>query len=491
MNVRHSLFAKLSLGLLILLLSIGVIYAVFSLIVTRSYVEQLNQDLHRSLADNLVADKNLVKEGRINQEALKETFRQYMVVNPSIEIYLLDLQGKLISYSADPGVVKRNKVSLRPIFAFLDGTEQYPLGDDPRSHDKRKPFSVTTVPNSDRPEGYLYVVLRGEQYEQIKQLAQESYFIRFSGWAVFISLLLGLLAGLPVFYFLTRRLRNFSQQIKAFESSGFTTELVPSPKEKEDEIDQINHTFESMAERIRVQLGQLAAQDTERRQLVAQISHDLRTPLASMLGYIESLWLKKTSLTEAEQESFLAVAHKQGRRLSRMIEALFELSSLEAQDTEPAIETFVPAEWLYDIAQKHQIRIQKHGLNIEVDIQEQGLLALADISLLERVMDNLIDNSISHAKSSGTLVLQLATQDDKVAISVADQGKGIAEEELVCLFEPFVTTNGPKKHDAERRHAGLGLAIAKRIMQLLDGDISVKSELDVGTVFTLCLPKPR
>ena len=136
--------------------------------------------------------------------------------------------------------------------------------------------------------------------------------------------------------------------------------------------------------------------------------------------------------------------------------------ALEAQETEPTIETFAPAEWLYDVAQKHKLRVEKHGLRIEVDVQEQGLLALADLSLLERVMDNLIDNAISHAKATGTLSLSLTTEGDKVAISVTDQGQGISENELKNLFEPFVTTDGPTKHDAQQRHAGLGLAIAKR-----------------------------
>ncbi|MFT5260692.1 MAG: two-component system OmpR family sensor kinase [Saprospiraceae bacterium] len=487
MKIRHSLFAKLAFGLLALLLSIGLIYGVLSAIVAKNYNRQVSQDLHRSLADNLVQDKNLVKEGRLNEPALKETFRQYMVVNPSIEIYLLDLQGRIISYSADPGVVKRERVSLRPIFSFLDGSEQYPLGDDPRSHEKRKPFSVTEVPSEKNLEGYLYVVLRGEQQDQIEQMAQESYFLRFSGWAVFFSLLIGLLAGLLVFYFLTKRLRTFSEQIESFEKSGFTSELAPVKNAGNDEIDQINRTFESMAGRIRAQIGELEDKDAERRELVAQISHDLRTPLASMLGYLESLELKKTSLTAEQQQSFLSIAHKQGKRLSRMIEALFELSSLEAKETRPHLEVFAPAEWLYDVSQKHQMKAQQHDVAIMVEVQQDGFLAKADISLLERVMDNLIENALSHAKGAGVITLCLKSRDNLMEIDVTDQGAGISQEDLSSIFEPFVSSKG-RTVSADQRHAGLGLAISKRIMTLLEGDIAVRSEVNKGTVFTLTLP---
>ncbi len=485
MKAFSSLFAKLSIGLAALLLLVGLLYVFLSGLAAQRYVEHLSQDLHRSLADNLVADKNLVQQGRLNQDALKETFRQYMVVNPSIEIYLLDLQGGLIAYSADPGKVKREKVSLRPIFAFLDGSEQYPLGDDPRSHDKKKPFSVTTVPSADQPEGYLYVVLRGEQFDEIEKMAHDNYFRRLSGWAVAASLLVGLLTGLAVFYWLTRRLRGLSQQMEHFEHTDTPPQALLNDHSG-DEIDHINRTFKRMAQRIRLQLDQLEDKDIQRRQLVAQVSHDLRTPLASMLGYIESLELKHDRLSVEQQQSFLAIAHKQGKRLSRMIESLFELSSLEARETEPLHETFMPAEWLHDVAQKHRIRAEAQGVTIEVDIQHANLLAEADLSLLERVMDNLIDNALSHANDAQSLSLSLADDGEQVAIAVTDQGQGIDPQQLATLFEPFA--RGDTQNN-ERHHAGLGLAIAKRIMLLLGGDIRIESQLGKGSVFTLLLPK--
>ena len=107
----NTLFAKLSLGLVILLIAIGLLYAFISNTITRNYLQEVNQQFNRNLAHDLVADRNLVAEGRIDQQALAETFRQYMVINPSIEIYLIDLEGNILSYSAEPGKVKRKRVS--------------------------------------------------------------------------------------------------------------------------------------------------------------------------------------------------------------------------------------------------------------------------------------------------------------------------------------------------------------------------------------------
>jgi methyl-accepting chemotaxis protein len=255
-----TLYAKLSLGLVVLLITVGLLYAFISNVITRNYLLEVNQQLNRNLARDLVADRNLVTEGRIDQQALKETFRQYMVINPSIEIYLIDLEGNILSYSADPGKVKRKRVSLMPIKSFLAMDEHYPLlGDDPRSHDRKKAFSVTPVPNQERPEGYLYVVLRGEQLEQVEQMITESYFLRMSGWAVAASLGAGLLVGLVVFRLLTRRLQRLSAVMEEFERSRFDSNCSygVDPERSVDEVDRLGITFDRMADRIRGQIEQL------------------------------------------------------------------------------------------------------------------------------------------------------------------------------------------------------------------------------------------
>ena len=217
-----TLYARMALVLVLLFAAVGLLYALISTSATVHYMDELNQKLNRDLARNLVADRNLVAEGRIDQMALKETFAQYMVINPSIEIYLLDLTGKILAYSADPGKVKRNRVSLEPINEFIRQAGKLPLlGDDPRSHDRQKAFSVTQVPSTEHPEGYLYVVLRGEQFEAADKLVRESFFLRLSGWSVAASLGFGLIAGLLIFRLLTRRLHRLSMLMDRFHQSDF------------------------------------------------------------------------------------------------------------------------------------------------------------------------------------------------------------------------------------------------------------------------------
>ena len=143
--IARTLFAKLALALTLLLLGIGLLYAVLSATLTRHYQQEFLQSLNRELASNLVTGRKLVTEGALDQKALKETFNHYMMVNPSIEIYLLDHNGAILSYSAEPGKVKRDHVDLQPIRDFLSGTAFPLLGDDPCSFERRKVFSATRI----------------------------------------------------------------------------------------------------------------------------------------------------------------------------------------------------------------------------------------------------------------------------------------------------------------------------------------------------------
>jgi signal transduction histidine kinase len=357
------------------------------------------------------------------------------------------------------------------------------LGDDPRSHDRRKIFSVTPVPSASDPEGYLYVVLRGEQYDAAERMAREGHFIEMSASAVALSLAFGLVAGLLAFHLLTRRLSWLTRLVEQFES-GDMSQRPPRPWSQlrpvvRDEIDYLGATFDRMAQRIASQIEELREKDVLRRRLVAQVSHDLRTPLAAMQGYVESLRLKQDSLSTQEQTQFLDIALKEGRRLGRLVDELFELAALDAREKDAEPEPFAPAELVYDVVQKHEpaARPKQIRLAVEAAADEgmEGLpLVYGDLGMTERALDNLISNAITHSPVGGLVVLTLGKVDGWLEIRVTDSGPGIDPAESERLFDPLYRGSAPD----ERGHAGLGLAIARRIMELQGGDIRVIDRSD-------------
>ncbi len=483
----QTLYARLSAVLVLVFIVIGVIYAVISTSAVKSYIQEFTQHFNRDLARRIVADQNLVEEGRLNEKALKDTFSAYMDINPSIEIYLLDLEGRILSFSADPGRVKRQRVDLAPIQAFLRG-EGFPLlGDDPRSHDRRKAFSVTPVPSGEAPEGYLYVVLQGEQYETAEQVIQESYVLRLSAWAVAGSLGFGLLAGLLLFHLLTRRLQRLSVVMSTFQDNGFTRHVpyAVGKKAEADELGRLGASFDRMAERMIAQFGEIKEQDRLRRELVAQVSHDLRTPLAALHGYLETLRIKSDQLDAAGQQEYLDIALRQSGRLTRMVEDLFELAHLEARDAQPKLEPCAIAELLQDVIQKFRLPAEEAKVQLEMAQPAYAPLVMADIAFTERILDNLLGNAIEHTRAGGSVTVTLTTDKAVTTISVADTGPGIPDDELTHLFDPFYRGKGQK---AEQGHAGLGLAIAKRIVELQGGRLTVKNRSEGGADFTFTLP---
>lgn len=483
----HSLYARLSLALISLFLVTGLLYTLITLATTDRYLQEITQQFNRNLAQRIVADRHLVINGAMNDLALKKTFSDYMEINPSIEIYLLDEQGTILAFSAEAGKVKRKHVDLEPIHAFLRG-EGFPLlGDDPRSHERRKAFSVTPVPAGNMPAGYLYVVLRGEEYDNVEQAVQESYALRYSAGAVAVSMGFGLLTGLLLFHWLTRRLQRLSRVMASFQQSGFTRheQLQERFKPEGDEVDRLGAAFEEMANRIADQWGQLKQQDRLRRELVAQVSHDIRTPLAVLHGYLETLNMKQGSLDKVQQQNYLEIALKQSRRLKGMLDDLFELAQLEARETKPVFESMPLAELVQDVIQKFQIPAQQAQVRIDWKVPPNPPFVKADFAMTERVLDNLIGNALDHTEAGGMIRVRLDPLEQAAMVKVIDNGVGIGEMELEHIFDPFF-----RKHKTgdETGHAGLGLAIARRMVELQGGTITAENNQSGGGCFSFTLP---
>ena len=482
----RTLYSRLALALIVILFTIGIVYALLGLFMTRHYQQEVSQNLNRDLASHLIIDRKLLHDGMLDQEAIKQTFMHYMMVNPSIEIYLLDGNGKILSYSAEPGKVKRGRVALGPIREFLDG-DTFPLfGDDPRSYERQKIFSVAPIPFPNGLQGYLYVVLRGEEVERAEQFLLDDFIFRLSGSALVVCLVAGLLAGLIVFRLLTKRLQGLVMLMTNFWTSNFSLHVpYHLTHEERDEIDILGKNFNLMADRIINQLKVLKHQDQLRRELVANVSHDLRTPLATMRGYLETLQLKGRMLSQDEKEQYLDTALRHSERLTRLVEDLFELARLDANEIKPHFEAFAPAELAQDVLQKFRLQADDRQISLKLDIDEGLPLVRADISLIERVLENLIANALRYTQQGDEIRLVLSNRKGSVEIQIKDTGTGINEEELPYIFERF--------YQADNKHrsgsgAGLGLAISQQILKLHESRIDVSSVVNEGTVFRFDLP---
>ena len=493
-----TLYGKLATVLLGLFCLIGALAIVLTLYTTRLYLQEVNQKLNRALAEHMVSEKILIQAGRVNEGALKEIFHMLMVINPSIEIYLLDADGAILTFSAPPGKVQRQRISLDPLKRFLSGAEALPiLGDDPRDINRKKVFSVSPIPAHGPIEGYLYVILGGEEFDSVAQMLEGSYILRLSTWAAAATLLFALLAGLLLFKLLTRRLRRLASAMEAFKRGDFSeqsdfsyrSDVQPWTAQRGDEMDELGATFNQMADRIRQQVEKLEQTDRLRRELVANVSHDLRTPLTSLQGYLETLLLKEGTLSPHEQRKYLEIATAHSEQLGKLIAELFELAKLNSHEMEPHVEPFSLGELVQDVVQKIRLVAEKKQIRLQANFRADLPFVSADIQLIERVLENLIENSIRHTEEGGAITVALIPGNEKIRAQVMDTGCGIPPEDLPYIFDRFYRVG--KRHEARTTGAGLGLAIAKRILELHGSSIEAQSTIDVGTTFIFHLPAAK
>jgi two-component system, OmpR family, sensor kinase len=486
----RSLYSKLAAVLSGLFCLVGLAIIVVTMFTTDMYQKEVNQRLNNKLADHIVAERLLMQDNRVNQEALQDIFHMLMVINPSIEVYLLDTEGAILAFSAAPDKVKRKRVELEPVRRLLEGQATIPvLGDDPRSPDGQKVFTAARIPGQGKLQGYLYVILGGETYDSVVQKLKASYILRLSIWIIFASLLFALVAGLVLFASLTGRLKRLANAMDAFRTGAQQPPIDFCPRKsghKADEIDRLGSTFTQMAARIEDQVEQLQKADATRRELIANVSHDLRTPLANLQGYIETLLLKEDSLGPEDRRSYLKTAIKHCERLSKLVSELLELAKLDSDDIRVEREPFNISELAHDVAQKFQLKADEKQIAISTKIEKNLPAVNADIGMIERVLENLIENAIQNTPQGGSISLVITPKAEDIAIQIKDTGRGIPAEELAHIFNRFYQLDKHRK--SEQGHSGLGLAITKKLLELNGRSIDVVSALGSGTTFSFQLP---
>jgi two-component system OmpR family sensor kinase len=481
MRIR-TLYAKLALVLLALFCVMTAAYLGLTMMTARMYMDEATQRLNRTLAANLAREKPVVRDGRLDRRMLDQVFDALMAVNPSIEIYLLDAHGGIVAFSAPPGKVRRRGVALEPIRRFLAGDRLPIRGDDPRDPSRRKIFSAAQLD----ADHYLYVILGGESSDSAMAQLRRSYILQQSVVIAIAAVVFALAAALLIFAAMTRRVRRLAAAMESFKRSDFSGEARVPPHRADggDEIDRLTATFDEMAQRIVLQVKKLTEVDLLRRELVANVSHDLRTPLASLQGYLDTLLLKEGQLTPAEQRRFLEIASKHSERLGKLVAELFELAKLDSQVTPIRVEPFSMAELVQDVVQKFELRARQGSVTLEAEVGPDLPLVMGDIALMERVLENLIENAIRYTPAGGRVRVSLTPEQGRLVVRVSDTGAGIEEASLPHIFDRFW-----RGDDAASRGsgAGLGLAIAKRILEMHGTTLNAESRVNVGTTFAFRL----
>jgi signal transduction histidine kinase len=245
--------------------------------------------------------------------------------------------------------------------------------------------------------------------------------------------------------------------------------------EGQDEVGQVAHTFNQMAD-------SLQAYETERRQMTAAIAHELRTPLSVIQSNLEAM-LDGVLPTDADE---LVSLHQEARLLNRLIEDLRTLSLTDAEQLRLQMEPVNVGKLAAQVVERLQLHAEEKGIQLDTAVSNTLPLIQADPERLTQILTNLIANALRYTPEGTRVQVSVRTVSGGVETAVSDNGPGIPPEDLPKLFDRF--WRAEQSRSRATGGSGLGLAVAKQLVQAHGGRIWVKSELNRGTRFTFFLP---
>lgn len=476
-----SFTARLCIAFAALVAGFGVVVSLVGAQLLAHQRQETLQRLSQGLARHIVAQWPALSQplDAASRPRLDEVLDMLMIVNPAIEVYLLDTSGRIRLYLGDARQLRQERVELAPLREFLRGGALPILGTDPKSAEGSGVFSVAPLNRAANGNGgYLYIVLQGKASSQIAGRVSLSHI-----WLGALSMLAAALVatltlGLLTFTQLTRPLRELARAMRGYRPGKELAEAEASG----DEVGVMAAAFADLTARIEGHLDEVRENQAAHREVVANLAHDLRTPLTALHGHLEALQRELPNSTTACRH--LQVALTQSDKVRRLSQQLFELASLQASRHAPQVERFRLDELVSDAVQKFDFL--PGGASVSMSGPSPGPVVIeGDLQLIERAIVNLIDNARRHAPGRVQVDLQVAGP--FASIRIEDEGPGLPAE-LRQRLEAGQDLRDPPLRRAGGGFGGLGLAIVQRIAQLHGGLLRVHDVEGGGSAVCLLLP---
>jgi two-component system OmpR family sensor kinase len=302
------------------------------------------------------------------------------------------------------------------------------------------------------------------------------------------------LAALVIFRPAQARLRAVEDAARRFGEGDLTAR---APEIGGDEVAAVAAAFNRMAAELSARQAQLVEADRARRQLLADVSHELMTPLTAIRGYAETLALPQFQPAANEGQRAVKVIEEEGERIERLVQDLLDLARFEAGGISLTLENVDVDEIFERAIERHAQAAQDKGVTIEMSPHEEDIRLVGDPHRLEQVMQNLVSNALRHTPPGGTIRLGASRRQDAVRLTVTDNGVGIPEQHLPHVFDRFYKADQSRSTVPGGRQvgvgggSGLGLSIVKAIVERHGGAVSVQSRPGAETVFEVVLPPHR
>ena len=411
-------------------------------------------------------------------EAIRDALDQSAAEQGVRALLLNRSNGRVIYDSNDGGesgdwTGRRIDDVVRPAGEFANLDPNLPIGRYRTPEGSR--WLVYAQPLSGQPTGRLLLLAARPEPTAVGFFRQ--VYLRPLCLSGLIAFLLSVLLAILIARSVARPLQGLADASEAIAQGEYEQQL---PWSGPDEVRRVAASFNEMA-------SQVAASQQAQRDLVANISHDLRTPLTSIRGWSQAL-LDGTANSGQRQQQAATVIHGEAERMERMVKQLLDLARMEAGQLQLARRPVDLGQLLVEVKESFTPRAQEKGVTLDLALQPAPEV-FGDRDRLTQVFANLLDNALSHTPSGGQVRLALyLLSDGQVEVIVQDNGRGIPQEELSRIFERFYQVDKSRAETAEGRGSGLGLAIVRELVEAHGGQITARSTPGQDTVFAVRLP---
>ncbi len=468
--MKHSVYYKFLLGYILFgLISILVI----NMLSTRRVTQTVTADAAQSIYDkgNVILNRyfnNDFSSLTSNPEIAKDIQNASALIN--CRLWITDTNGRI--------VYDTNNIKLNEVISDFDitdfGNRYYMVGDFYGNFDNETLSVVIPIVGNFKTEGYM-IFHRGT--DVIKERTNEV--LKTIYWTFFIIYDLSLIILLIFTFVVYIPLRKISHASKEFAKGNLTYEGLASFT-NEDEIGNLGMSLNYMARK-------LNSLEEDQKKFIGNVSHDFRSPLTSIKGYVEAM--KDGTIPPEMQGKYLDIVLFETERLTKLTKSLLTLNAWDNKSNRLDLTEFSLYEMIKPIINSFEGKCEKKHITIDLILGSKDYYVSADRSKIEQVIYNLLDNAIKFSHNDSSIQLDIHDKNDKIFISIKDTGIGIPKESISKIWDRFYKTDLSRGKD--KTGTGLGLSITKEIINAHDENINVISTAGVGTEFIFTLKKVK
>ncbi|MBQ2687840.1 MAG: HAMP domain-containing histidine kinase [Clostridia bacterium] len=466
---RRFLFYSIVIVLLcLLIITVILIYPV------TDYIERVKKEELIKNTEDVSAKITEISSGKLNaSEEYIFTYLDGLSESMDADIILSDKSGRIVFVSSADTTHNIGGYLPALVLSNLDDSSFFAYGNIGGFYDKAYYVAATPVyTNTGTVAGYCVVA----QHTVWSSDAVPSVFFVFTLVVLLSALLIFSLTSVYAFN-TTRPLKQMTAATKRFASGDFESRVYVKNK---DEIGELASAFNEMAD-------SLASMEGIRRNFIANVSHELKTPMTTISGYIDGIL--DGTIPKTEQEYYLSIVSEETKRLSRLVTSMISLSKIDSGEIKVNKTSFDILDVVFSVLQSFESKLSEKKLTIEgLDIEE-NIMIFGDRDLIHQTIYNLVENAVKFTNENGVIRFEFSKEKGFNIVSIENSGKGILPEDIRFVFDKFYKAD--KSRSSDKRSMGLGLYICRTVVALHGGKITADSKPDEYCRFTFTLPEQK